>query len=204
MFLPKAFIFVTYQLPYPPTVPTSHKIPAGTSQRHPRCRAVRVPPRHHPCRSCLACAGVRITVCPRPQRGRRGEGSRRRVRHRPPTVCAGWGRCPHEQALIQRRPPPPPRLPAAIAWPFVARRLFPRAQAAPRSRLEHAQGPGFGLLPTAPSRRSRTGPQGLERRRAGGRGAVLHRAASHMYSRTGPSKKPACLHAAFPASAGTR
>ena len=70
-------------------------------------------------------------------------------------------------ALACRRLPSPPpgaalrtQLPAASARPLGVRRLRPRAQDAPRSRLEHTQGPGFGRLPRAPSRRSRTGPQG--------------------------------------------
>ena len=69
------------------------------------------------------------------------------------------------------------QLPAASARPLGARRLRPRAQAASRSRLKHAQGPDFGHLPRAPSKHSRAGPQGtgltcctgLPRTRAQGR-----------------------------------
>ena len=135
----------------PPEPPSDTLAVARSASRHGTTRAVPASPVRE---------FASLSAPARNEGGAGKGGSRRRVRHRPPTVCAGWGRCPHEQALIQRRPPPPPRLPAAIAWPFVARRLFPRAQAAPRSRLEHAQGPDFGRLPRAPSKRSRAGPQG--------------------------------------------
>ena len=83
--------------------------------------------------------------------------------------------------------------PAASGQRPAARRSSPSPQragrAAPRSRLAHAQGPGFGRLPRGPSRRTGAGPQGAgapPRRATGGRVPCCTGP-----PRTGQSKMPA-------------